>query len=104
MGRVAVVLASAITSIFCSNALAAGPFGTIHVGTWKGGAFTNDSTGAFAHCVVGSDYASGVGLLIGQASDHSWILGFTSGGWNLTQGTTIPIDIVLDGQTQFRIF
>ena len=28
---------------FTSNAFAAGPFGTIHVGAWKGGAFTSEA-------------------------------------------------------------
>jgi hypothetical protein len=29
---------------------AKGPYGNIHVGQWKGGAFTDDNTGAFSHC------------------------------------------------------
>jgi hypothetical protein len=81
-----------------------GPFGTIHVGTWKGGAYTNDSTGAFAHCAAGSDYVSGVGLIVGRSADHSWLLGFISASWNLTLGATIPIDIIFDGKAQFRVF
>ncbi|TMJ23150.1 MAG: serine protease, partial [Alphaproteobacteria bacterium] len=43
-----------------SIAHAAGPFGTIHVGAWNGGAYTDDNTGNFSHCAAGSEYASGV--------------------------------------------
>jgi S1-C subfamily serine protease len=105
MARPAVVLVCAISAILlASRAFAAGPFGTIHVGLWKGGAYTNDSTGAFMHCAAGSDYINGVGLILGQTADHSWLLGFTSASWDLTPGTTHPIDLLFDGQAQFRIF
>ena len=103
--KVAFIRAGMVAGVFCaSSAFAAGPFGTIHVGAWKGGAYTNDSTGAFGYCAVISGYSSGVGLLVGQLSDRSWLLGFTSLSWNLTPGTTIPIELTLDGQAQFRIF
>ena len=42
----AVFVQLSITSI----ASAKGPYGNIHVGQWKGGAFTDDNTGAFSHC------------------------------------------------------
>jgi cold shock CspA family protein len=92
------------TVLNTTNALAAGPFGTIHVGLWKGGAYTNDSTGAFMHCAAGSDYVNGVGLILGQQADRSWLLGFISASWDMTQGTTYPIDLIFDGQAQFRVF
>ena len=105
MPRLGIVLASAITALFCaSGAFAAGPFGTIHAAGWSGGAYTNDSTGAFSHCAAGSDFSNGVGLILGQQADHAWILGFISKSWELTKGTTFPIDIVFDGQHQFQIF
>lgn len=105
MARPASVLMWAISVIFlASRAFAAGPFGTIHVGLWKGGAYTNDSTGAFMHCAAGSDYINGVGVILGQTADHTWLLGFTSASWDLTPGTTHPIDLLFDGQAQFRVF
>ena len=48
-----------------SMAHAAGPFGSIHVGNWIGGAFSDDNTGAFSHCAATSSYASGVSLVVG---------------------------------------
>jgi hypothetical protein len=37
-----------------TQAGASGPYGSIEVGKWKGGAYTNDNTGAFSHCAVGA--------------------------------------------------
>ena len=45
---------------------AAGPFGNVHVGNWKGGAFTDDNTGAFSHCAATTTYGNGVILVVGQ--------------------------------------
>jgi hypothetical protein len=51
MMRRAILFVSAIAStLLSSSVFAAGAFGTIHVGNWQGGAFTNDTTGAFSHC------------------------------------------------------
>jgi hypothetical protein len=36
------LLASLYVAVLASPALAAGPFGSIHVGNWSGGAYTND--------------------------------------------------------------
>ena len=41
-------------------ALAAGPYGSIEVGNWKGGAYTNDATGQFSHCAAHTQYQSGI--------------------------------------------
>src|ERR1700751_4902088 len=54
--------------------LAAGPYGTIHVGNWIGGAFSDDSTGAFSHCSAMSSYASGASLVVGQNGANPWLL------------------------------
>jgi S1-C subfamily serine protease len=100
----AVVSLIAFVFLVCRfDALAAGPFGTIHAGYWKGGAYTNEA-GAFTHCAVGADFNNGVSVLIGQMQNRSWILGFTDKSWSLTQGSSIPIDLTFDGQSQFHIF
>jgi S1-C subfamily serine protease len=87
-----------------SAACAAGPFGSIHVGAWNGGAFTDDNTGAFSHCGASTNYASGVTVVVGQNANASWLLGFTSSGFHLTAGETFPVDITFDGQSQVRLF
>jgi S1-C subfamily serine protease len=105
MMRRAILFVSAIAStLLSSGAFAAGPFGTIHVGNWQGGAWTNDTTGAFSHCAAGANFANGLSLLISQNSERTWIIGFTSPSWNFPEGQPIPIDLTFDGQSQFRIF
>jgi hypothetical protein len=60
----AVAVAILLGTIFVgSNAQARGPYGSISVGNWKGGAYTNDQTGSFSHCAAGAPYASGVFFL-----------------------------------------
>src|SRR5271154_1618957 len=90
--------------VFASIADAAGPFGSIHIGAWNGGAFSNDSTGAFSHCAASSTYGSGINLVVGQNANNSWLLGFASSKFHLTKGNTVPIDVTFDGQTQARLF
>jgi S1-C subfamily serine protease len=87
-----------------SAACAAGPFGTIHVGAWNGGAFTDDNTGGFSHCGASTNYASGVTVVVGQNANASWLFGLTSSGFHLTAGETFPLDITFDGQSQVRLF
>ena len=37
-------------------------------------------------------------------ADRSWTIGFTNPTWDLTIGSSFPIDVIFDGQSQFRIF
>lgn len=87
-----------------SPALAAGPFGTIHIGNWIGGAFSNDTTGAFSHCAATSTYGSGVSLVVGLNATNSWLLSFASPSFHLNKGDTLPIDVTFDGQSEARLF
>jgi S1-C subfamily serine protease len=90
--------------LFSSPTLAAGPFGTIHVGHWQGGAYTNDTTGAFSHCAAGANYVSGLYLSISQNAERSWNIGFADLAWNLPEGQSFPVTLTFDGQSQFQIF
>jgi S1-C subfamily serine protease len=100
--------ALALSSLFLLTtipvALAAGPFGTIHVGSWTGGAYTDDNTGAFSHCAAGTSYLNEVNVVVGQNANSSWLLGFANQAFHLTTGETFPIDITFDGQPQVRLF
>jgi S1-C subfamily serine protease len=97
---VACLVQAAIVSV----AHAAGPFGSIHVGAWNGGAYTDDATGAFSHCAAGSEYTSGVSLIVSQTASGGWLLGFGSSAFHFTKGDTLPIDVTFDGQSQARLF
>jgi S1-C subfamily serine protease len=90
--------------VIISSAGAAGPYGSIKVGVWTGGAFTDDSTGAFSHCAASTSYGSGITLVIGQNVGNGWLLGLASQAFRYSKGESVPIDIVLDGQSGARIF
>jgi len=72
--RLVAVLFASLLAI--STAEARGPFGLISVGNWKGGAFTNDQTGGFSHCVAGASYDSGIYFMVMIDQNAGWSLGF----------------------------
>jgi S1-C subfamily serine protease len=102
--RNALVLVFLVQIAIASIANAAGPYGNIHVGNWKGGAFTDDNSGAFSHCAATTSYSNGVILVVGQNASNSWLLSFASPGFHLTKGKTVPVDVTFDGQSQARLF
>jgi len=67
---------SAAVLLIANTANAKGPFGSIKVGHWAGGAYTNDNTGAFSHCAAGAPYLNGTYVVFGQLADQSWTIGF----------------------------
>src|SRR5437763_7736 len=102
---VACLFQAALISIaHISIAHAGGPFGTIHVGAWNGGAYTDGNTGNYSHCAAGSEYASGVSLVVSQTASNAWLLGFGSTAFHFTKGDTLPIDVTFDGQSQAKLF
>src|SRR5262249_57891973 len=80
------LIAMAIASV----AQAAGPYGNIHVGNWKGGAFTDDNSGGFSHCAASTSYGNGIILVVGQNASNSWLLGFASPAFHLNKGGSVP--------------
>ena len=64
-----------VSIVIVSGAIAAGPFGTIHIGGWSGGAYTDDKTGAFSHCAASAGYANGITVIVGQNANASWLIG-----------------------------
>lgn len=100
------VLASVfvLATIATSPATAAGPFGNIHAGNWSGGAYTDDTTGAFSHCSGATTYGSGISVVVGQNAQNNWLIGFGSPSFQLTKGDSFPIDVTFDGQSQARLF
>lgn len=83
---------------------AAGPFGSVNVGNWVGGAFSNDETGAFSHCAATTPYASGVILVVSQNAAGTWSLAFASPSYRFNKGENATIDVTFDGQEQARLF
>ena len=94
----------AVLILAADPANSAGPFGSIQVGNWKGGAYTNDATGAFSHCAAGVPYQSGVYFVVSATANGGWELGFAHQAWQLVVGETIPIDLTFDNHDQFHVF
>lgn len=83
---------------------AAGPFGSVNVGNWIGGAFSNDQTGAFSHCAATTPYANGVILVVSQNAAGTWSLAFASPSYRFNKGENAAIDVTFDGQEQARLY
>ncbi|MGY4628282.1 S1C family serine protease [Bradyrhizobium sp. USDA 4486] len=98
------VVASCLQLSVVGMAQAAGPFGSVNVGNWIGGAFSNDETGAFSHCAATAPYANGVSLVVAQNAAGSFLLSFASPGFHFNKGDTAPVDFIFDGQEQARLF
>lgn len=86
----------ALTVLAASTAQAAGPYGEIVVGNWKGGAYTSDATGAFSHCAVNAGYKNGTRMFTSVTSDLKWLLGFAHPRWKLRPGARLSLQLVFD--------
>jgi len=82
---------------------ARGPYGTINVGNWKGGAFTNDQNGEFSHCGATAMYQNGIYFVVMIDGKPSWSLGFAHDSWTMSSGKAFPIQLTFDGQTPVNV-
>lgn len=98
------VAAALLLVCLVGSAHAKGPFGTVNVGGWTGGAFSNDETGAFSHCAATAPYANGVILVVSQNAAGIWSLAVASPSYHFNTGENAAIDVTFDGQEQARLF
>lgn len=98
------VAAALLLVCLVGSAHAKGPFGTVNVGGWTGGAFSNDETGAFSHCAATAPYANGVILVVSQNAAGIWSLAFASPSYHFNKGENAAIDVTFDGQEQARLY
>jgi S1-C subfamily serine protease len=99
---------SAIVAALClvlasSTSGARGPYGSINVGNWHGGAYTNDKNGTFSHCAAGATYQSGIYFVVSVGEDYSWKLGFAHENWQLTPGQAFALALTFDGQPAISV-
>jgi hypothetical protein len=94
----------ALALLVTTSAFAASTSHTFRVGAWDGGAYTDDSTGAFSHCAAATPYKSGILFFVGVDAGWGWSLGFAHQSWSLREGETIPIDLTFDSRSPFRVF
>ena len=100
----AVVIAAAWLLVSAAPSSARGPYGSISVGNWQGGAYTNDKNGAFTHCSAGTSYQSGIFFMVSIAENGSWRLGFAHDSWRLTPGEAFPLALTFDVQPAFNVY
>ncbi|WP_375311990.1 serine protease [Bradyrhizobium sp. A5] len=98
------VVALLLQTSVVGAAYAKGPFGSVNVGNWIGGAFSNDETGAFSHCAATTPYANGVILVVSQNAAGIWSLAFASPGYRFNKGENAAIDVTFDGQERARLY
>src|SRR5689334_17305110 len=69
---------------------------------WNGVALTDDKTGKFTGCLVGSTYANGttLGFYVGSAGYVT--IGLTRRDWNFTPGQKIHIEMRIDQRYSVR--
>ncbi|MCK1357340.1 serine protease [Bradyrhizobium sp. 199] len=98
------IVASLLQVGMAGIAHAKGPFGSVNVGNWIGGAFSNDETGAFSHCAATTPYSNGVILVVSQNAAGTWSLAFASPSYRFNTGENAAIDVTFDGQEQARLY
>ena len=102
--KLKVVVAALLSSALAiSTAEARGPYGSINVGNWKGGAYTNDQTGTFSHCAAGAGYDSGIYFMVMVDQSGGWSLAFLNPKWGLTNRQTFEMALTFDGQPPFHV-
>lgn len=93
----------ALALLMAPVAQAAGPYGEIVVGNWKGGAFTHDATGAFSHCAVNAGYRNGTRMFTSITADFKWLIGFAHPGWKLKPGAKLALQLVFDRSARIDV-
>jgi hypothetical protein len=101
IGRL-VQIACVAACLSAGIAEAKGPFGSIRVGNWQGGAYTNDTTGQFSHCAALARYRSGIFFVVSIDSSGGWSIGFAHDTWQLTE-EVFPIDLIFDAKSKYHV-
>ena len=100
--RIVAVLAAtcqvAIGQATISQAATAKNIGSIHVGPWTGGAFT-EKAGEFGFCAATAPVEGDYVLTIGQNADRFWVLAITHSDWGLKRSEKLSLDLTFDGQS-----
>jgi hypothetical protein len=95
--------AIALLILSVSAVTARGPYGSVKIGNWSGGAYTNDTTGVFTGCVASAPYKSGITVVAMVSPELTWNLGFVNSNWSLKTGASFPIVLTFDGRAPFNV-
>ena len=97
------IVVALMVRMFASVAIAAGPFGSINVGNWKGGAYTDDRKGTFSHCSAASEYQNGSSVTITKDVRGHFVLSLAYSAWQLLPGKKFPISVTFDDHEHLRL-
>jgi hypothetical protein len=98
-----VIVAFLLMLALASPAAARGPYGSIAVAGWSGGAFTDDNTGEFSNCIASATYQSGINFGVLVTKTFNWVLAFSHPSWSLSKGQRFPIVLSFDGRSTFNV-
>jgi S1-C subfamily serine protease len=101
MRRFTEIVLSLALMFAATDANARGPYGSIKVGNWQGGAFTSDASGELISCSAVSTYKSAITVVVMVGANMSWSLAFTNDNWKLVKN--FPLIITFDGQQPFNV-
>ena len=91
----------AVAALMCAVALQpvqAAPLKHFKVGSWDGGAYSDDSLrNKFSHCAGSASYKSGIIVTLLVNKEYQWGVAFSNPAWNLTPGAKIDLAYVVDG-------
>jgi S1-C subfamily serine protease len=100
---ISAIAATVCLFALCSTSDARGPLGSINVGNWHGGAYTDDKSGSFSHCAAGVTYQNGIYFAVSVSENFSWRLGFANDNWQLTPGQAFALALTFDGQQAINV-
>ncbi|WP_315803416.1 hypothetical protein [Bradyrhizobium sp. SZCCHNS3002] len=97
------LLLALVTAALNEAAHAKGPYGSVSVAGWSGGAYTDDNTGKFSSCIASASYKSGINFGVLALPTYNWALAFIHPGWSLSQGQKFPIVLSFDGRNSYNV-
>ena len=100
MFRIVIFLALAL---YFTGSAAAKQITELRVGSWYGGAYISDQTGAFTSCVASAVYNSGITMIVKVDREFLWEIGFRSDSWSFKVGEEIRIKFRIDGSAWERV-
>ncbi len=99
----ALAVAASVSWSWGGSAAADGPLRPFRHGSWSGGAYTDDRTGAFTHCSAEIADANGSNLFVLVTGEYRWWLGFINPKWSFAPDAKAQIRLRLDGGAPFDL-
>ena len=100
--RIVLLICSFATLLFSIQpSTAKGPFGSISIAGWTGGAFMS-SRDEFTGCTVSSPHQSDFTAYVSVFSDMAWNIGFSNDSWRLKKGEQFSVTLIFDRKASLK--